>query len=250
MSQNSATSDRVHTVAERIKILGLKKFAEELRKKREVESILSILKLLPNDSNEALRSAVLTKISQWLKEYRVVNAGDLQLDYLMGDYYYTFVNKNNDKKSYLLAEEIGCNFCGEHLDKKKDGQYRTIKEVRELSGACVDCQCKLLEKVKKCNHRQNTLGKYGSERSYSQASMMGRECEYCYDRGLIDHCLYHLRCICGVKKDQIDLVIRAFNRARELNMFKETLTFASVTEDLNSMKDRADFYAKYCLSEL
>ena len=52
MSQNSATSDREHTVAERIKILGLKKFAEELRKKREVESILSILKLLPTDCSQ------------------------------------------------------------------------------------------------------------------------------------------------------------------------------------------------------
>ena len=255
MSQNSATSDREHTVAERIKILGLKKFAEEFRKKREVESILSILKLLPTDCSQEFKNTVSVRISKKLEEYREACRGRTrsafcaadfseELDDLLSKEYYIFIDPNGGKSSPIFREEnVECNFCKKRLDIDSDKKYRTKREIFDLNGACHDCQPYLLETVEKCIHpyiRGNT-----NDREYTLNSSRDDKCLWCYNCGDPELLSRKFK----VRQNEITPVINAFKQAWELKKFKGELTIVLFAKDLNGLSP-IEFAEKYGFDKL
>jgi hypothetical protein len=244
MSDNSATSCRVHTVAERIRILGLEKFAEELRKKREVESILSILKRLPTDCSQEFKNTVSVRISKKLEEYREACRGrtgialcvadfDEELDDLMSKNYYRW---SRDSK-----EVVECNFCSARLDIDANKKYRTTQAIFDLGGACVECQPKLLDGVQTCIHpfiRGEIQG-----REYTPDSSRDSKCLWCYDCGNPKF----LSRLFKVDQEEMISVIDVFKKAWELKKFKGELTVTLFAKDLNSLS-LVEFAEKYGLS--
>jgi hypothetical protein len=251
MSDNSATSCRVHTVAERIRILGLKKFAEELRKKREVESILSILKLLPNDCSQEFKNTVSVRISKKLEEYREACRGrtgialcaadfDEELDDLMSKNYYRW---SRDSK-----EVVECNFCSTRLDIDANKKYRTTQAIFDLGGACVECQPKLLDGVQTCIHPRDICESNG--RYYSMESNWRNKCKWCYLRGDPITSTRMLISRCNVREeDGMTPVINAFKQAWELKKFKGELTIVLVAKDLKGLSP-IEFAEKYGFDKL
>jgi hypothetical protein len=251
MSHKSATPDRVHTVAERIKILGLEKFAEELRKKREVESILSILKRLPTDCSQEFKNTVSVRISKKLEAYReacrcrtrsAFCAGDFseELDDLMSKKYYRW---SRDSK-----EVVECNFCSTRLDIDANTKYRTTQAIFDLKGACVECQPKLLDGVQTCIHPRDICESNG--RYYSMESGRRNKCNWCYHRG---HPITSIRMLisgCKVsEEEEMTPIINAFKQAWELKKFKGELTIVLVAKDLKGLSP-IEFAEKYGFDKL
>ena len=46
-----------------------------------------------------------------------------------------------------------CHFCEKNTKIGSNGKYRTIQEVLQLKGACVDCQYKLGKKEFRCRDK-------------------------------------------------------------------------------------------------
>jgi hypothetical protein len=250
MSQNSATSDREHTVAERIKILGLKKFAEELRKKREVESILSILKLLPTDCSQEFKNTVSVRISKKLEEYREACRGRTRSAFCAADFSEELddlMSKNYYRWSRDSKEVVECNFCSTRLEIDANKKYRTTQAIFDLEGACVECQPKLLDGVQTCIHPRDICESNG--RYYSMESGGRNKCNWCYQRG---HPITSVRMLssgCKVGLNEMTPVINAFKQAWELKKFKGELTITLVAKDLKGLSP-IEFAEKYGFDKL
>ena len=104
-----------------------------------------------------------------------------------------------------------------------NGSCKTIDQVKKLTGACVNCQYRLpiphdmcpdiVEREEGCTFRY--------------------KCFWCKERNDDRSHKITLARYCGATNDQMDLVIRVFNRA--CGKFQGKLTFASIVKDLNGM---------------
>jgi hypothetical protein len=114
-----------------------------------------LLRSLPKDASEELKEMVLNH--QEKREIYLTTHGDeyqpyfaKDLDNIMSKYYYIEVAPNGRTFPAFQLGQGNCHFCNKNTKIGSNGKYRTIQEVLELKGACVDCQYKLGKKEFKC----------------------------------------------------------------------------------------------------
>lgn len=114
-----------------------------------------LLRLLPEGASEELKERVLKHqekrdmyLTRYADEYQPYFAKEF--DKIMSSYYYIEVAQNGRTFPAFQLGQGNCHFCNKNTKIGSNRKYRTIQEVLQLKGACVDCQYKLGKKEFKC----------------------------------------------------------------------------------------------------